>query len=457
MTTLATRPPAVAGTFYPGDPGALAETVDACLQLGARHAAGSQPLGGAGARRIKAIVAPHAGYRFSGPIAGSAYAALRDQAPSIRRVVLLGPSHRVWVDGLAVTGADQWSTPLGSVPVDIAARRRLVDAGLAFVDDDAHAEEHSLEVHLPFLQRALGSFELLPLVVGRAEPLAVANVLDAVWGGPETLIVVSSDLSHYLDHATATRVDRATAQLVVAGDLAHLDSDRACGAVPVRGLLLAAKEHRLRGELIDLRTSGDTSGDRDRVVGYGAFAFTESDEPLALTTLARQAIRRALVTGRPHRSAVSELPVAWREPRAVFVTLHRRGALRGCIGTLEASEPLGIAVARAAFGAAFDDPRFAPVTAAEFAELDVVISVLDPPEPLVANSFAELRAALRHGDGLVVTAPANRATFLPAVWDDVADADEFLALLWRKAGLAPGAWPAGMVVERYRATVYAEG
>lgn len=454
MTTVTTRPPAVAGTFYPSDAAALAETVDACLARGAHHAQGSRGFHRPG--RVKAIVAPHAGYRFSGPIAGSAYATLRDQAATIRRVVLLGPSHRVWVDGVAVTGADQWSTPLGSVPVDRAARLRLVDAGLVFVDDGAHAEEHSLEVHLPFLQRVLGSFELLPLVVGRAEPFLVAGVLDAVWGGPETLIVVSSDLSHYLDHATATRVDRATAELVVAGDLAHLDSDRACGAAPVRGLLLAAKEHGMRAELVDLRTSGDTSGDRDRVVGYGAFAFAESDEPPSPTTLARQTIRRGLITGRPSRPSIAELPRSWQEPRAVFVTLHRRGALRGCIGTLEPSEPLGIAVAGAAFGAAFDDPRFAPVTAAEFADLDIAVSVLDPPERLAADSYAELRAAVRPGDGLIVTAPANRATFLPVVWDEVDGVDEFLALLWRKAGLAPGAWPAGTVVQRYGATVYAE-
>jgi AmmeMemoRadiSam system protein B len=255
------RPAAVAGTFYPADAAALARVVDAAVGGGA--AAGPVP---------KAIIAPHAGYEYSGPIAGTAYARLLPARERIRRVVLLGPAHRVPVPGLVVSGADAFVTPLGRVEVDDAARRRVLALPQVSVDDAAHAREHSLEVQLPFLQRVLASFRVLPLAVGAAGADEVAEVLDVVWDGPETVIVVSSDLSHYHDYATAVALDRRTAEAIVAVRPDALSTDDACGAHAVRGLLEAARRRRLRVELLDLRSSGDTSGDPEAVVGYGAFA-----------------------------------------------------------------------------------------------------------------------------------------------------------------------------------------
>lgn len=260
-----TRPPAVAGMFYPASPALLATTVDELLA--ARHPAlAIQP---------KALIVPHAGYIYSGATAAMAYAALTPWRSSIRRVILLGPTHRVAVNGLALPSVDAFTTPLGEVRLDGAAIASLSGLPQIVVSDRVHAEEHSLEVHLPFLQRVLDDFTLVPLAVGHAAPEAVAEVLDLLWGGPETLIVISSDLSHFLPYATANDVDRDTCQHILQLDT-HIRPEQACGAFPVNGLLLVARQRGLVPQLIQRCNSGDTAGDRQRVVGYAAFSFEES-------------------------------------------------------------------------------------------------------------------------------------------------------------------------------------
>ena len=260
------RQPAVAGMFYPGDPRELAH--DLARMLGA--AAGAAPERDA----PKAIIAPHAGYIYSGPVAASVYALLAPARGRISRVVLLGPTHRVAVRGLALPGVGAFATPLGTVEIDPAAIEQLRGLPQVVVSAQAHALEHSLEVHVPFLQAVLGQFTLVPLAVGHATAAEVAQVLDALWGGPETLIVVSSDLSHYLPYGDAQAVDRATAKAILelSTGISH---EQACGATPVTGLTHTARARGLKSELIDLRNSGDTAGDKGRVVGYGAFAFYE--------------------------------------------------------------------------------------------------------------------------------------------------------------------------------------
>ncbi|HKA44873.1 MAG TPA: AmmeMemoRadiSam system protein B [Burkholderiales bacterium] len=262
------RPPAVAGMFYPGDRRELSENL--AQMLGAASAAPERSV-------PKAIIAPHAGYVYSGPIAASVYALLSPARGRITRVALLGPTHRVAVRGLALPGVTAFATPLGTVEIDFPAVEALRRLPQVVVSADAHALEHSLEVHLPFLQTVLGHFTLVPLAVGHAGPGEVAEVLDRLWGGPETLIVVSSDLSHYMPYRDAQSVDRATAKAILefATDISH---EQACGATPVTGLTLAARRRGLTPELIDLRNSGDTAGDRHRVVGYGAFAFYEEGD-----------------------------------------------------------------------------------------------------------------------------------------------------------------------------------
>ena len=257
-----TRTPAVAGMFYPADPRQLAHDVQQLLTAARPHAL-----------IPKALIVPHAGYIYSGAIAATAYAALRPIAAHIRRVVLLGPTHRVAVRGLALPEADAFDTPLGQVMLDTAAARTIAHLPQVTVSAQAHALEHSLEVQLPFLQSILPDFTLLPLAVGMASAEEVAEVLDALWGGEETLIVISSDLSHYLPYATAQRVDGETVQSIL--DLRQpIAHDHACGGTPISGLIVAAQKHQLTPHLLDLRNSGDTAGSRDRVVGYAALAFT---------------------------------------------------------------------------------------------------------------------------------------------------------------------------------------
>ena len=254
------RPAAVAGLFYPGAATELGRRVDDLLAVAARTAAaGPAP---------KALIVPHAGYDYSGPVAASAYVRVASSRGRIRRVVLLGPAHRVGFSGLALPDADVLQTPLGAV------RAGGADLPGVFADPRPHAEEHSLEVQLPFLQRVLGDVEVVPLLVGDASPEEVARTLDALWGGDETLIVISSDLSHYHSYEVARAIDTGSAtQIEALGPM--LDHAQACGATPVDGLLVAAKRRGMRVEQLDLRNSGDTAGSRERVVGYGAFAFHE--------------------------------------------------------------------------------------------------------------------------------------------------------------------------------------
>lgn len=260
------RPPAVAGSFYPADPRELRDTV---ADLLADADAGAEASGGS----PKALVAPHAGYVYSGPVAASAYARLRGRRESVTTVVLLGPAHRVWFEGLALPSCDALATPLGLVRVRPDARQALADLPQVQVLDAAYAGEHSLEVHLPFLQVALGAFEVVPLIVGEATPAQVAEVIDRLWGGPETLVVVSSDLSHYLDYASARRADARTTRAIEQARFEELGEGSACGRVPLSGLLLAARRRGLAVKTLDVRNSGDTAGPRDSVVGYGAWAL----------------------------------------------------------------------------------------------------------------------------------------------------------------------------------------
>ncbi|MGO8675883.1 MAG: AmmeMemoRadiSam system protein B [Limisphaerales bacterium] len=259
------RRAAVAGQFYPADPEELASSVKSLL-ADAPRSAGPAP---------KALIVPHAGYMFSGPIAASGYARLAPARERIKRVVLLGPSHRVAFEGVATVSASAFATPLGLVPVDAEGLGQLASAGRVSVNDEAHAHEHALEVQLPFLQTVLADFALVPLLVWKAEPEAISQVLEAAWGGAETCIIISSDLSHYHSAALADEMDSATAAAIEALSPEGIGEDGACGRWPICGLLQAARRQGLRARTLVLRNSGDAGGPRQRVVGYGAFVFEE--------------------------------------------------------------------------------------------------------------------------------------------------------------------------------------
>jgi AmmeMemoRadiSam system protein B len=264
MTTI--REPAVAGLFYPREAGALRLQIQAQLA----EAEGRSPI--AGAQRVHALIVPHAGYIYSGPVAASGYALLRAHRDAFRRVVLLGPAHRVGFRGLALPESARFATPLGPVRIDETARVLLADLPQVRVLERAHALEHSLEVHLPFLQEVLGDVAVVPLVVGEATPEEVGAVLERLWT-PDTFLVASSDLSHYRDYATAQRLDRATSRAIEALRPEDIGYEDACGRNPINGLLWFAKRKGWSAHLLDLRNSGDTAGTHDSVVGYGAYAL----------------------------------------------------------------------------------------------------------------------------------------------------------------------------------------
>jgi AmmeMemoRadiSam system protein A len=369
-------------------------------------------------------------------------------------VVLLGPVHRVPVRGLALPGVEAFETPLGRVPVDAEGARMLSPLRQVTTSAAAHAMEHALEVQLPFLQKMLGEFALLPLAVGDARPQEVREVVERLWGGPETLFVISTDLSHYHRYEEARAIDRATLARIASFDT-DINHEEACGATPLNGFLAAAKARGLSIRLLGACNSGDTAGGKDRVVGYSAFALYEGervsleDAGLALLAIARAAIGYRLgVHAEPPRTDIAP----WLErPGASFVTLTLEGGLRGCIGSLAAARRLGEDVAENAAAAALRDPRFPPLTLAEWQRCGVEVSVLSGAKPLRFADEAEMLSQLRPGeDGVILEHEGRRATFLPQVWESLPDKRRFLEELMRKAGIPAETRLARCKLWRYR-------
>ncbi len=454
--TPAVRAAAVAGLFYPAEPAQLRSDLAALFSRTEGAAPGPLP---------KAIIAPHAGYVYSGAVAASAYARLAPGRGRISRVVLLGPAHRAYIQGLSLPEAGVFMTPLGPVPLDLESMARL--RARSAVNDlrAAHAGEHALEVHLPFLIEILGQFKLVPLLVGEATPGMAAEAMEELWGGDETLIVVSTDLSHYHSYRDAMALDDKSIEAIL-GLRTDLTHEQACGATPVSGLLALAKRRGMRIELVDRCNSGDTAGDRKRVVGYASFALYENDGSHALapawfpdtggrvlTRLARTSIKGAL--GNDPSFAMH---AAWlRETAAVFVTLTKKGVLRGCIGSLEAHRSLVEDVRANAVAAALSDPRFPPVTYDELDDIKIEVSLLLPGRPMQFSGEEDLLRQLKPGtDGLIFESAGKRATFLPQVWEQLAEPRQFLNQLKQKAGFAADYWAGDVKVTRYAALKYKE-
>jgi AmmeMemoRadiSam system protein B/AmmeMemoRadiSam system protein A len=432
--------------FYPRDARELetevAELIDGVENLAPRFG------------HPKALIVPHAGYIYSGPVAARAYDELAAARGVVKRVVLLGPVHRVPVRGLALPGVEAFDTPLGRVPVDAEGARTLAPCRQVVVSAAAHAMEHSLEVQLPFLQKMLGEFSLLPLAVGDARPEEVREVIERLWGGAETLFVLSTDLSHYHDYERARTIDHATLARIASFDT-DINHEEACGATPLNGFLAVARSRGLAIRLLGACNSGDTAGGKERVVGYSAFALYEGARVSlesageALLGIARGAIshRLGLVEEAPPTDAAPWL----NRPGASFVTLMLEDRLRGCIGSLAATRRLGEDVAQNALAAALRDPRFAPLAADEWQRCQLEVSMLSPAKPLRFGDEAEMLAQLRTGeDGVILEYAGRRATFLPQVWESLPDKRQFLAELMRKAGIPAETRLARCKLWRYR-------
>jgi AmmeMemoRadiSam system protein B/AmmeMemoRadiSam system protein A len=447
----AVRPPAVAGTFYPGEPGALAAEVRELLD-------GVEPPG----PRVawpKALIVPHAGYVYSGAVAAHAFDELASARGIVKRVVLLGPVHRVPVRGLAVPSDAAFATPLGSIAIDREAMGAVRDLPQVVTSDAAHALEHSLEVQLPFLQRQLGEFSLVPFAVGDATIQEVAQVIERLWGGEETLIVISTDLSHYHPYAEARAIDGATVERIGRFD-SDLDHHEACGATPLNGFLHVSKKKGLALRLLAACNSGDAAGGKDRVVGYCAFSLYEPRAEFTIEGAGRTllAIARAAIEHKLFDKVAPAPQGSWlRQAGASFVTLTRDGELRGCIGSLQAHRPLIVDVAENAVAAAFRDPRFPPMTAGEWPSVRVEVSLLSAPKPLRFADEADLLAQIRPGeDGVILECDGRRGTFLPQVWETLPDKRQFFDHLVRKTGLPEGTRLGRCRVSRYRVAKWKE-
>jgi AmmeMemoRadiSam system protein B/AmmeMemoRadiSam system protein A len=470
------RPAAVAGLFYPQSKKALARQVDRLLSDAPE----------ADASGLRALIVPHAGYDYSGPTAACAYKLLAGRA--YRTVIIMAASHYAEFTGVCVPAVAAYETPLGTVPVsplarELAGQKPFTTEPSGRVErpswappapthaaDTPETWEHSVEVQVPFLQRTLTDFAILPVVFGDAAPEAVAQRL-APLVDEQTLVITSTDLSHYHAYDEAQARDWQCVEAICALDLERVKTQEACGRMPVLALLHLAKLKNWRATLLDCRNSGDTAGDRRRVVGYaaigffdqtatavgGATEFSEVDRNFLLQ-LVRRTIRSVTSGGGLPEVPDSIVPAACRAERGCFVTLTAHGRLRGCIGSLSADQPLPRAVAENARNAALRDSRFSPVTADEVDELHIEISVLTEPRPLKFQSPDDLLAKLHPLlDGVVLKLGARRATFLPQVWEQLPDQAEFLNHLSAKAGCAADAWRGPEVsVSTYRVEAFAE-
>ncbi|MBT6274230.1 MAG: AmmeMemoRadiSam system protein B [Chromatiales bacterium] len=450
-----TRQPAVAGTFYPVDPAALAKMVEECVNSAPAYAV-----------RAKALIAPHAGLVFSGPIAGTAYRTILERRSDITRVVILGPPHRQPVRGFAVPSVSAFATPFGEVTIDRDTCDVLSRMPDVEVDDAPHVQEHCIEVHLPFLQAILGSFSLVPILVGDAAISRIDEVLATVWGGDETLVVISSDLSHFHDYGTAQGLDADVARAIETLKPDDIADEQACGRNAVKGLLARCAALDLRPTTLDVRNSGDTAGEhsRERVVGYGAWSFEYAAQArlpdayrAQLIKAARQSIQCGIANGQQPEVDLAGFARPLLTQRAAFVTLTLGDTLRGCVGSVQPRTELVTDVVNNAFRAAFEDPRFAPLTTEEAEHLSISISVLSHLRPMTFSSEADAIDALHPDvDGVVMQAvgadgETRAGLFLPSVWAQLPDPRAFMRHLKAKAGLPVDFWSTDVRLWRYGA------
>ncbi len=450
------RPAAFAGTFYPNEPDKLRRTVGGYL----KEARGVKVPG-----KIRGLVSPHAGYIYSGIVAAAGYGQID---PSIRTVILLGSSHRVRLSAPSIPQVQAYRTPLGDVPMaGFASTLRSLSAFRPV--PEAHVKEHSLEVQLPFLQVMLKKFDIVPILTNSSDPKALASML-APYVNDNTLVVASSDLSHYYSYETAVTLDRICTSAITGPAFSDMVRCEACGKQAVLTLMHIARIKGWSATLSDYRNSGDTAGNKDRVVGYTSIAFVDGkemtktmketlsiEERESLLKLARTAIEARLVKGAKVERP-TQISSILNELRGCFVTLHKRGRLRGCIGTIEPACPLLECVEKNAKNAAFSDPRFTALSVDELKEIDIEISVLSVPKALDFNDGEDLKRKLEPNvHGVIVSRGTHRSTFLPQVWEQLPDKEKFLEQLCLKGGMSAQAWQDPETkVEVYKAEVFGE-
>ncbi|MDY6906316.1 MAG: AmmeMemoRadiSam system protein B [Thermodesulfobacteriota bacterium] len=439
------REPAVAGRFYPGDPSALTRLINDLTRQ-----AGDTRLRLPDTGRLRALIIPHAGYVFSGFTAAHASLALDDR--QLKKIILMGPDHHAGFDGCAVSDADAYRTPLGNVKLHKdAARLRRQSASFSTPPPVSVSREHAIEVILPFLQVWGKDAPIVPLITGNIQPQIIADHLPPLLS-EQTLLIASSDLSHYLPYQTAIQRDKETIEMIL--DLAPQkilnSSNRACGKIPITVLILLARQYNWKPVFLHYTNSGDTAGMRDKVVGYTVIAFYgglnmtkkyTKKQGKALVALATKTIfeRLGMEASDPEIDVDHEKDL--QAKRGVFVTLTMNGELRGCIGSLTPDEAIITGVRRNAINAAFHDPRFPALTKEEAKQMEVEVSILTEPQPMAYKDSKDLLEKLCPDiDGVIIRKGLARATFLPQVWEQLPTREEFLSHLCNKAGLPGNAW-----------------
>ncbi len=456
------RTPAVAGLFYAGDKAKLDSEVE--HYLSSMHAGSEfQP---------RILIVPHAGYIYSAVTAGKAYAKLQKYANKIKTVILLGPSHRVALRGVGLSSADYFTTPLGKIALNKEIISQLALNPQFKVNNQAHKEEHSLEVQLPFLQKVLKNFQIVPLVYGDVSPQILADAVSPLLEQPETILVVSADLSHYHDYETAQKLDLHTAKLVEQNK-PELENHMSCGATGINAALLLAKAKAFRPTTIDLINSGDTSGDKERVVGYGAWSFEaapEAKENLSqleqetqnlhqfaqdhgqeLMQIVARSLQKAVKEHKSYSPSRQDYTDELFNKGASFVTLKENNELRGCIGTVIPHEAIAQDVADNTYRAAMEDSRFSPLTQEELKNLSFSISLLTRFEPITYTDAEDLLSQIQANiDGIIIRDGDRQGLFLPSVWQELPNKEEFMKQLKIKAGINPSYWSENLKVYRFR-------
>ncbi len=458
------RSPAVAGLFYPASAGELDSEVGKYLT--------SLPV--AEEIQPKILVVPHAGYMYSAQTAAKAYAQLQPWKNKIHNVILVGPSHYVALNGAALSKDDYFTTPLGKIAVNKNITAELAAEPDFQYNNQAHAKEHSLEVQLPFLQKVLKDFSIVPIVYGNAEPEVLAKALQPYLQQPDTLIVFSADLSHYYAYDEARKIDSQTKALVEKTQPV-VEDHMSCGSTGLNTAILLAQKNRLLPKLLDMANSGDVNGDKSSVVGYASWLFSENEKekekaPLPaleqeveslrsfaklygkdLLKIAKVAIDEAARNNKKFKPARGDYADDLFNKGASFVTLEKNGRLRGCIGSLLPSQAVAFDVAQNAFSAAMEDNRFKPLKENELDKIKISISLLTGFEPISYKSEEDLVAKLVSGvDGVIIRDGDRQGVFLPAVWKQLPEPQEFLNDLKIKAGMSPSYWSNRIKVYRFR-------
>ena len=453
------REAAVAGIFYPADVYQLHSDINGYLSHISDNNSG----------KPKIIVVPHAGYIYSAQVAASAYKRIIPYKSNLKKIFLLGPSHYVHLKGVALAKEKSFRTPLGLISTDTSIAEQLSQKTPFTFNSKAHKKEHSLEVILPFLQETLADFQIIPMVYGEANPQDIAKALQPLLKRDDALLIVSADLSHYLEYDEATKADKKTAENIKDG--LPLDHHQSCGATGINTAMILAKQFGLVPQLLDMVNSGDTTGDKDKVVGYGAWSFEKQEEKKlegialeqdnlanfarhnreAIIGIVSKALEKAVLEKSEYTPDREEYDNVMFNKGASFVTLEKDNKLRGCIGSIFPTISIARDLAKNAHLAALHDSRFSPVTKEELKDITFKVSLLTGFEEIKYSSEDDLLQQIKpKTDGLLIRDGQRQGIFLPAVWKDISNKKDFLTELKIKAGLSPSYWSNNIEVFRFR-------